>query len=147
MECTLIRTELVGSTPVELFHGQVQSCFTMEDTVRPAGEFVKAVTAIPSGKYRMITNFSNRFKRQMIQVINLRGSTIQFGTHSIDAAGIRLHGGNTVEHTEGCILCGINRKPDSITIYNCAPAVDKIFGMVDLADKTEEVYLNIVKHS
>ncbi len=145
MEFTLVRTELVGATTGEIFLGSDHICYTLEDTVRPDGEFVKDVTAIPYGRYRLITNFSNRFQRQMIQVINVHGSNIQFGPHSIDAAGIRLHGGNTTADTEGCVLCGVDRKPDNIGIYNCAPAVDKIFQLVDTADKTEEVYLNIIK--
>lgn len=144
MEFTLKRIERTGATSGEILMDGNHVCYTLEDMVRPEGEFVRGVTAIPYGKYRMITNFSNRFKRQMIQVINLRGSSIQFGDHSIDAAGIRLHGGNTPEDSLGCILCGTSVKPDG-TIYDCAPAVNKIFSMVDEADKREEVYLNIVK--
>ena len=78
-------------------------CYTLEDFDRKLKqshdlEFIKdnkiaKRTAMPSGNYRVVLSVSNRFKRLMPEVLNVKGF-----------AGIRIHGGNTHENTEGCIL-------------------------------------------
>lgn len=83
-------------------------CYTLEDYDRKLKQsqdedFIKAnkiakLTAMPSGNYRVILSISNRFKRLMPEVLNVKGF-----------AGIRIHGGNTHENTEGCILVAKNR--------------------------------------
>lgn len=83
-------------------------CYTLEDYDRKLkqsqdDDFIKAnkiakLTAMPSGNYRVILSVSNRFKRLMPEVLNVKGF-----------AGIRIHGGNTHENTEGCILVAKNR--------------------------------------
>ncbi len=90
-------------------------CYTLEDYDRKLKQsqdedFIKTnkiqkLTAIPSGTYRVILSISNRFKKLMPEVLNVKGF-----------AGIRIHGGNTHENTEGCILIAKNRfidKPSS----------------------------------
>jgi hypothetical protein len=59
---------------------------------------IKGVTAIPSGTYRIRLSVSNRFKRLMPEVIDVKGF-----------AGVRIHGGNTHLNTEGCPLIARNR--------------------------------------
>ena len=78
-------------------------CYTLEDFDRKLKqshelEFIQSNkiakrTAMPSGNYRVVLSVSNRFKRLMPEVLNVKGF-----------AGIRIHGGNTHENTEGCIL-------------------------------------------
>lgn len=155
MEITLFRTEMNGATPGEMWLMEKTAlpelqksrllALTLEDQVRPAGEFVPNVTAILYGRYRLIITFSQRFKRRMVQVVNDKGSTILFGPHSTDAAGIRLHGGNTDADSEGCILCGANRNANGYDIFNCKDTVDALIALVDKATQSEVVYLNIVK--
>ena len=107
----LTPTETLGS----LFINDKFFCYTLEDVDRKlkstdAEEFVrahkvKANTAIPSGEYRMILSMSNRFKRIMPEVLNVKGFQ-----------GIRFHGGNTHHDSEGCILVAKQRnvnKPSS----------------------------------
>ena len=85
-------------------------CDTLEDTVRnlPAQcpdtskwqnckckEKIYAETAIPAGKYKARVSYSPRFKRYLVEIMNV--------PHFL---GIRIHGGNHKDHTEGCILVG-----------------------------------------
>lgn len=92
-------TETIGS----MFINDKFFCYTLEDKDRKLNQLqieseIKSqkkygVTAIPSGTYRVILTLSNRFKRVMPEVLKVKGFE-----------GIRIHGGNTHENTEGCIL-------------------------------------------
>lgn len=97
-------TETLGT----MFINDKFFCYTLEDYDRKLkqnqssteiiSKKIKTQTAIPSGNYRVILSLSNRFKRLMPEVLNVIGF-----------AGIRIHGGNTHENTEGCILVAQNR--------------------------------------
>ena len=56
---------------------------------------VKAQTAIPTGRYRIIFTYSPKFRRKMPLLLDVPG---------FDA--IRFHYGNTAADSEGCILVG-----------------------------------------
>lgn len=118
----------------------------LEDRIRSDGEYIYGETAIPAGKYRMIISFSNRFKKRMIQLINVRGGNIQFGKRPIDQCGVRIHGGNDIKDTLGCPLLGKHRKKneaDTWIVYDCKEVNDQLLSMVDELDKTQEVYLEV----
>lgn len=97
-------TETLGT----MYINDVFFCYTLEDYDRKLKQsqdvaFIKNVkiakqTAMPSGEYRLILSLSNRFQRLMPEVLNVKGF-----------AGIRIHGGNTHENTEGCILVAKKR--------------------------------------
>jgi hypothetical protein len=67
------------------------------DITDPGEEKVYAQTAIPSGTYTVILNWSNRFQRIMPLLLNVPGFE-----------GIRIHNGTTSANTAGCILVGKN---------------------------------------
>lgn len=60
-------------------------------------------TAIPSGKYKMIINVSNRFKKLMPLLIDVP-----------NYAGVRIHSGNTHKDSEGCPIVGMTRGTDFV---------------------------------
>ncbi len=104
--------------------------YTMEDTVRPAGEKVPGKTAIPAGTYEVTITFSDRFKRPLPLLLNVPMFT-----------GIRIHPGNTEVDTEGCILVGKHREGDRITESRIACA--EVQGMIEVALKSEKVWIEI----
>lgn len=83
-------------------------CDTLEDAVRDlnddgdlndVGETkVYGETAIPRGIYKVVVNLSNRFKRRLPLLLDVPHFT-----------GIRIHRGNSVRDTSGCILVGENK--------------------------------------
>lgn len=92
-----------------VFVDGVDHCYSLEDTIRevpgvPVDKWkIKGKTAIPKGTYKVILSFSNRFQREMIEVLGVPGFE-----------GIRIHGGNDAGDTEGCILVARNRPSERI---------------------------------
>ncbi|MCU1326654.1 MAG: hypothetical protein JWN34_2024 [Bryobacterales bacterium] len=102
MELVLQRSPSVhGFTLGALLIEGVHECWTCEDEVRevpgvPVEQWkVPGKTAIPSGRYRVIIDFSKRFSRLLPLLLCVPG----FG-------GIRIHPGNDADDTDGCILPG-----------------------------------------
>ena len=83
-------------------------CDTLEDKVRDLNkdgdlldegeEKVYAETAIPYGKYRVILNYSPKFKRELPLLLNVK-----------HFEGIRIHRGRTASHSSGCLIVGENK--------------------------------------
>lgn len=70
-------------------------CYTLEDEERPIK--IPKVTAIPLGRYQIIFTASPKFKRMM---------PLLLGVPKFDA--IRIHWGEKAEHSDGCILTGLD---------------------------------------
>lgn len=83
-------------------------CYTMEPTVR-TGPKVPGKTAIPAGTYDCIVNFSKRFQKPLPLLVNVPGFS-----------GVRIHGGNRPENTQGCLLAAFNHDPKSNVIFGNA---------------------------
>jgi hypothetical protein len=115
-------------------------CNTLEDEVRqlagkPVNAWkVKGATAIPKGKYKCVLTRSVRFKRVLPEILAVEGFT-----------GVRIHRGNTVKHTEGCILVGLPDGNDSDSwLGNSAKAeILLIEKMKQALDAGEEIWLTI----
>lgn len=80
----------------EMFNGEEFLCHTLEDPPREVK--IKGETGIPAGTYKGIVNVSARFKRMMPLLLNVPGFE-----------GIRIHAGNSIADTEGCILVGLGK--------------------------------------
>jgi hypothetical protein len=97
MELRLIREPtLDGATLGVLFVDGRYQCWTLEDAIRE--QKIPGDTAIPEGRYRIDITFSTRFQRLMPILLDVD----QF-------SGIRIHSGNTIADTRGCLLVGHTR--------------------------------------
>lgn len=94
---TYTKTSTIGDLQI---NGKFE-CHVLEDPVRP--KKIKGVTAIPAGSYKVVITWSPRFKVDMPLLEDVPGFE-----------GIRIHPGNTAEHTEGCLLVGKTKAVDSI---------------------------------
>lgn len=100
-------------TEGQLFIDGSYFCDTLEDCTRdfnkdgdldePGETKVPGETAIPFGTYDVIMSYSNRFKKIMPEVLNVKGFE-----------GIRIHSGNIPAHTHGCLLLGVYEKDGRI---------------------------------
>lgn len=80
-------------------------CDTLEDKVRNLEEEAKVAgqTAIPAGMYKVIFNYSAKFKRNLPRLMDVPHFD-----------GILIHRGNTASDTAGCILVGDRRGNDRV---------------------------------
>lgn len=101
----------------ELYIDDIFFCYTLEDTDRLSrGEpKIFGETAIPKGTYPVIISKSTRFSQ-------LAGKDIFLPEilSIIGYVGVRIHGGNKPEDTEGCILVGLTKEKDFIGMSQVA---------------------------
>ena len=115
-----------GSLTIE---GHDFKCFTLEDAERDVK--IKGETAITKGKYEVILNMSNRFKTYMPLLLNVP-----------NFEGVRIHSGNTKEHTEGCILVGFESGDDGF-LGNSRDAFRQLMAVLKKVEKKEKIFLII----
>lgn len=97
-------------------------CYILEDPVRD--HKIPGKTAIPEGTYKVEISWSPRFKRKLPLLLDVPGFE-----------GIRIHPGNTVDDTEGCLLPG--RKKDASHVYESRLAFDTLFVKLEAASNIE----------
>lgn len=114
-------------------------CNTLEDKVRnPKGtkkeDFKKVYgeTAIPYGTYRVIMSYSNAFKKNLPEVLEVPLYE-----------GVRIHGGNTKKDTLGCLLLGDSPKISQTEswIYNSQKNLKKFLAILEPALKKGKVII------
>lgn len=115
-------------------------CDTLEDTDRGLTQSmteqqikskkVYGETAIPTGTYKVIISYSNKFKKQMPLLLNVPGF-----------AGIRIHSGNTEKDSLGCILVGKNKAVGKV--LESRDIYSKLFSILQEADKKETIKITI----
>lgn len=81
--------------PANPHPGECLICDTIEHPVRRPSEFVRGSTAVQAGVYRLALSRSPKFGRLLPLLVGVPGMT-----------GVRIHRGNTVADTRGCILPG-----------------------------------------
>ena len=100
-ELTLTRHHFGAATIGQLPLSDGTVLWTLEDKVQTPK--VYGQTAIPFGRYKIEMTFSRRFGRTLPLLLDVPGFS-----------GVRIHSGNTIHDTEGCILVGIARSLDTI---------------------------------
>lgn len=133
MDLTLKR-DIIGNefTLGELFIDGEPFCFTCEDKVRP--HKIKGETAIPYGGYEIKLTWSNRFQKILPILLNVP-----------EFEGVRIHSGNTIEDTEGCILVGMERNAAGGYITRSKEAMAALMPVLKKAiDDGEGIWLEIV---
>lgn len=118
------------STIGELLFDNEPICFTLEDTVRKNGVKIFGKTAIPSGKYELVINYSNKFQKMLPLLINVPGFE-----------GVRIHSGNRPEDTEGCILVGKDSGQDLVS--DSRVAFNELFAKIQDAIQSRKVFVSI----
>lgn len=93
---------------------------------------VYAKTAIPTGRYEIAITYSNRFKQYLPLLMGVKGFT-----------GIRIHAGNTAEHTEGCILPGTVMDAVNKRVLNSRLAFRGLFARLRAVEKKEKIFITI----
>lgn len=103
----------------KLYVNGIYECYTLEDAVRD--KKIQDVTAIPTGKYKLVIDASTRFRKDMPHILNVPNFT-----------GVRIHAGNTSKDTEGCILLGTTWSGGDF-ISQSKLAFDKFFTKLKVA--------------
>ncbi len=114
-----------GFTLSKVYRNGIYFCECCEDEDRlleKGGVKVATRTAIPRGLYRVIVSMSNRFKKLLPEVL-----------HVDQFSGIRIHGGNKAEHSEGCLLWGRVRTANGIA--DCPATIAKLIADIQTAEK------------
>lgn len=129
MELLLTRTKFGADfTMGKLDINGVFFCYTCEDEVRKIK--VPKETAIPVGTYEIVVNFSDTFKKKLPLLLNVP-----------NFKGIRIHSGNTDDHTEGCILVGSTMKDNFVG--NSRVTMNKLMAKLNQAMQKERVFITV----
>jgi hypothetical protein len=86
-------------------------------------------TAIPYGTYKMRISYSPTFKKDLPEILAVKGFT-----------GVRIHSGNTAADSKGCILVGEKNGPGTAVI-NSRVTFNKLF---DIIKDEKELELEII---
>ncbi len=128
MEITVKRKVYAETyTAGEMYLDGTWFCDTLEDQVR-TGEKVPGQTAIPDGRYQVIMSYSAHFQRVMPLLLGVPGFS-----------GVRIHPGNTVADTAGCILVGTSTGKG--TLINSRKAYDLL--IYEIESEKVDHWINI----
>lgn len=99
-----------GVTLGALYINSAFLCWTLEDQIRELRDVpveawkVPGATAIPAGRYPVVLSSSRRFQRVLPELLGVPGFR-----------GVRIHSGNTIEDTDGCVIVGTGRAWERVT--------------------------------
>lgn len=113
MKLDLFRDRLLPTATLgQLYVDGRFECYILEDAVRD--EKIPGETAIPAGVYNIVITPSKRFKRDLPLLLDVPNYT-----------GVRIHPGNTIADTEGCLLPGKERGDSQV--YRSRVAFEALF--------------------
>lgn len=99
--------------------------YTCEDVQRKVKIYGK--TAIPKGTYKIVVDYSPRFKVKMPRLLKVKGFT-----------GIRIHWGNWAKDTLGCPLVGLG-----LTTTGVSRSKDAYKKLMTLLEGEKEIEIKI----
>ena len=142
MELKLLRIEFPTYTKGMLYINNTFFCETLEDINRDKnknGKFdlgekkIYGDTCIPYGTYKVIISYSPKFKRELPEILNVN-----------NFSNVRIHRGNKISDTLGCILCG--ERVVNGYLYNSTPYEIKLTKLLKEAQmRNEDITLTIEK--
>ena len=92
---------------------------------------LKKGCAIPEGRYPVVITYSPKFKQWLPLLLGV-----------LNFSGVRIHAGNTVKDTQGCILVGENREVGKV--LNSRKYVEIIKSkIVEAKNKGEAVWIEV----
>ena len=125
----------------KLYLDGVYFCDTIEDKDRGLNQTmsindikknkVYGETAIPTGTYKLVIDYSNRFKKNMAHVLNVPGYE-----------GIRIHTGNSAKDSLGCIIVGKNKVVGKVV--ESRDTYNQLFPILQKAFKECEIKITIL---
>ena len=114
-------------------------CDTLEPTWRDYehGAYkIKGKSAIPEGRYAVVISYSPKFKQWLPLLLGGPEFNKKW-------SGIRIHAGNSVKDTEGCILIGENREVGKV-LNSRKWLYELKHRIVEAKDRGEAVWLTIL---
>ena len=125
----------------KLYIDGVYFCDTIEDKDRGLNQAmsindikkkkVYGETAIPTGTYKLVIDYSNRFKKSMAHILNVPGYE-----------GIRIHTGNSAKDSLGCIIVGKNKVVGKVV--ESRNTYNQLFPILQKAFKEGEIKITIL---
>lgn len=136
-----LKRKYFGDTFTEgkIFVNEGFECYTVEDRDRKLEDItnlkIPSSSAIPRGLYRVVISMSNRFKKELIEILDVPRFT-----------GVRIHSGNSSKDSEGCIIVGSsNNRDDDDWVGGSKIAYDKLHAKVKEAiERGEDITIEIV---
>lgn len=125
----------------KLYIDGVYFCDTIEDKDRGLNQTMSindikkkkiyGKTAIPTGTYKIVIDYSNRFKKNMAHILNVPGYE-----------GVRIHIGNSAKDTLGCIIVGKNKIVGKV--IESRNTYNQLFPILQKAFKEGEIKITIL---
>lgn len=140
MEITLQRKTKTDKSTIGIFKYDDKTCYSLEDVDRGLDQgqllaHIKRIkvfgqTAIPTGRYRVILSYSNRFQKYLPELLNVPGFE-----------GIRVHAGNTPESSNGCLLLGSTKGNNFVG--NSVKTFEEFFFVLRQKNEIEKNFITI----
>jgi hypothetical protein len=130
-------------------------CDTLEDTDRMLDSSmsldqiakikVKGMTAIPTGRYKVLMNIVSPKYSKSKYYMNICKGRVPRLDNVPGYSGVLIHVGNTAADTEGCLLVGYNTKKGMIT--NSKQAFEKLYNKLKIAtDIGQTIWIDVKRN-
>jgi len=119
----------IGRLSIQNEMGATYFCDTLEPPVVVDNR--NKPKAIPAGRYSVVVTWSPKFKRWLPLLL-----------HVPYREGIRIHAGNRVEDTRGCILVGQNMMPGCV--FNSRKTLDALLQRLQERQEGEAIYITVI---